>query len=250
MSQKYDNVHKIVTFEVNEIVTLAIPRDDRAATDSTRIVCKVLAVPHFNRHQLQSRYGVLDKFYPTRVLNQVPEESWSDLNTEIFAEASKEEITLHHAAQLDARSKHVAVSCSCTKQCKTKKCLCKKNNLICTQYCHSEERDCGNMGTILEGTEASIVPRTDLVQTKKPVIQSKQGLNRRPTTPTPMPTRSTSKAPKRTRAEAISATASPAKPAAKKGRKDAASADQMTLSQYPDLAPVVRRLEQMEVKKD
>ncbi|SLM41265.1 Ribonuclease H-like domain [Lasallia pustulata] len=38
MSKKYDSKHMITTFKLDDLVTLAVPREDRAATDSLRLI--------------------------------------------------------------------------------------------------------------------------------------------------------------------------------------------------------------------
>jgi hypothetical protein len=41
MSNKYAKGHKIAVFEVGEIATVRVPKEDRAATDNKRIPCEV-----------------------------------------------------------------------------------------------------------------------------------------------------------------------------------------------------------------
>lgn len=63
------------------------------------------------------------------------------------------------AAKVGTSSK-VAVFCTCKKTCSPKsRSKCQKQKLKCTQYCHSSACDCGNVGTIEEGTETAIANR-------------------------------------------------------------------------------------------
>ncbi len=65
MQKKYSRNHNVVTFQPGEIVTLRIPKEDRASTDNHRLICMVKDIPHDERHLLQTQFGVLDRLYPT-----------------------------------------------------------------------------------------------------------------------------------------------------------------------------------------
>jgi hypothetical protein len=76
-----------------------------------------------------------------------------------LAGAPQVEVTLHHVAQRLGHSDRVHISCNCKVKCGPR-CTCKKNQKVCTQYCHAAEGlECGNKGTILEGTEQAVVER-------------------------------------------------------------------------------------------
>ena len=144
MSKKYNSKNVVTTFKLDDLVTLAVPREDRAATDSLHLICQVIDTPYSNRHQLQTMYKILDKLFPTKVLNIVPELNWSTIRAEHFEGVYREvknskKITLHAAAAQEGRAHRIEISCNCTKQCGTKRCTCFKNNVECTQYCHSED---------------------------------------------------------------------------------------------------------------
>jgi len=51
------------------------------------------------------------------------------------------------------------VSCNCKKSCDSRRCLCFKNGLECSIYCHSDDHDCGNMKPVAQRTERSLLPR-------------------------------------------------------------------------------------------
>ena len=67
--RKYNRQHVVERFIAGDIVTLKIPREDRAATDSTRITCCVLAESYPNRYKLQTKYGVLSNHYSVTQLS-------------------------------------------------------------------------------------------------------------------------------------------------------------------------------------
>lgn len=52
MKQKYARNHKVIIFELDDIVTLPIPKEDRAATDNRRVVVIIKSIPHEGRHQI------------------------------------------------------------------------------------------------------------------------------------------------------------------------------------------------------
>ena len=70
MKQKYARNHKVITFEPDDIVTLRIPKEDRATMDNHRVVVMVKSIPHEGRHQIQAKFGILDRLYPTGELNE------------------------------------------------------------------------------------------------------------------------------------------------------------------------------------
>lgn len=61
-----------MVFQENDIVTLRIPKEDRAATDNHRVVVIIKSIPHEDQHQIQKRFGILDRLYSTGELNAVP----------------------------------------------------------------------------------------------------------------------------------------------------------------------------------
>ena len=73
-------------------------------------------IPHDGRHLLQTQFGVLDRLYPTRELNVVPEVVQTALRFE-FKNAPSKAITLHPVASKDRTSNKVAVSYTCKKTC-------------------------------------------------------------------------------------------------------------------------------------
>ena len=71
MIQKYSLNHDIQQFEVDQIVTLKLPVEDRSALDDRRLFCKVAERPADHKYQLQCQYGIISNLYPTRQLNKV-----------------------------------------------------------------------------------------------------------------------------------------------------------------------------------
>jgi len=73
MVQKYLMRYSPERFQPGDFVTLKIPQEDRASTDNLRIYCRVVKESHPNRHQLQTKYGILATHYPTKKLLRIPE---------------------------------------------------------------------------------------------------------------------------------------------------------------------------------
>lgn len=116
-------------------------------------------IPHDGRHLLQTRFGVLDRLYPTGELNVVPEVNQIALHSK-FENASSKAITLHTMAAKVGTSNKVAISCTCKKSYSPKsRCKYQKQKLKCTQYSHSSARDCRNIDTIKKEIETAVVDR-------------------------------------------------------------------------------------------
>ena len=62
----------IETFVTDTVVTILIPKEDRGTLDHPRLYARVVDQPHPGRYQLQTEHGILDRLYPTGVLNRVP----------------------------------------------------------------------------------------------------------------------------------------------------------------------------------
>ncbi|KAI9680133.1 MAG: hypothetical protein M1829_001370 [Trizodia sp. TS-e1964] len=231
MAQNYSKNHKVRVFKEGDIITLRVPREDRAATNSKQISGQIIGIPHPGKHRIQTKYGILKCLEGTKDMNGVPEDDCEDWIT-IFENAFSETITLHKAAAMDSTSTRINVSCSCQKRC-IARCRYVKNRLKCTQYCHGDRRDSGAMGTILESTEESIIERVNLIG------QPDSG------TTTPLA--------KRTRSKTISAPKSPPTKRAKKRPQlqveNENQLQQVTLSQFTSMEPTVRRLETLQKNK-
>lgn len=69
MKKKYSWNHKVVTFKINQVVTLRILKKDCATTDNHWLLCMIKEIPHKGRHKLQTKFCIFDWLYPTSKLN-------------------------------------------------------------------------------------------------------------------------------------------------------------------------------------
>ena len=116
MKQKYARNHKVIIFELDDIVTLRISKEDQAATDNHRLVVMIKSIPHEGRHQIQTKFAILDRLYPTGELNVIPSID-QDSYRKGFLGAPTNLITLHAVVAKIGTSNKVAVSCNCKKSC-------------------------------------------------------------------------------------------------------------------------------------
>lgn len=155
--RKYNRQHVVERFIAGDIVTLKIPREDRAATNPTRITCRVLAESYPNRYKLQTKYGVLSNHYPVTQLLRVPDSASAQIA--IPSTPMSTVISLHAAAGKNSTSERIGISCNCKgPQCKGR-CRCMKNKVKCSVHCYATEHDCGNLSELAIRTELALVNR-------------------------------------------------------------------------------------------
>jgi hypothetical protein len=155
MVQKYSKKHDIQHFEIGDIVSLKVPREDRTSTDNRRLFGRVLQEPHSHRYKVLTSSGIIQRLIPTKVLAVVDKALWSD----IIIPNTTEEVTLGQAARGASTSARVGVSCQCKGPCSTKRCRCYKEGKQCSVHCHRDEHDCGNLSGLAVRTEIALVER-------------------------------------------------------------------------------------------
>ena len=208
MRKKYNASHKIVVFKEGDFASLVIPKENRVSTDNLQIIVKILEAPHENRYRVQSMYGIIKGLVSITSLNVVTEQHIADL-VQQFKNTPKKEILLSQAVAEASNVTRVALSCNCKKK-RIKRCVCVKNGKTCTQYCHKSTFNCGNLSdTIIELTEAHLVPRADydgpvkapkrkrtatIASTKKPAAKKATSSRNKPSLATPVTTRARAKA--------------------------------------------------------
>ncbi len=69
MAKKYNTSCLIHTFNIRDVVTVAIPAKDLAVNDVPKMEARVIDISHKNRHILLTKYSILTNSYPTSELN-------------------------------------------------------------------------------------------------------------------------------------------------------------------------------------
>ncbi len=116
MKQKYSQNHKVVIFQSKDIVTLWIPKEDGVATDNPRVVVMIKSILQEGRYEIQTRFSVLDRLYPTEELNTIPS-VYQEIYKSSFVEIPTKPISLHVIAAKIETSNKVPVHCICKKMC-------------------------------------------------------------------------------------------------------------------------------------
>jgi hypothetical protein len=155
MMQKYSKQHTIQHFNIGDIVSVKVPREDRTSTDNRRLFGRILEEPYAHRYKVLTTSGVIKRLIPTKGLSAVNESLWPD----ITIPRSTKEVTLTEAARDASTSARVGVSCQCKGECKTKRCRCYKEDKKCTVHCHRDDHNCGNQSELATGTELALVER-------------------------------------------------------------------------------------------
>ncbi len=114
MKQKFSRNHKVVIFQPQDILTLTIPKKDRAATDNHTVGVMIKTNLHEGRNEMQTRFGILDGYYLTGELNFTPSVDKESYRSS-FVEVHIKPIFLHTVAAKIWTSNKVAVYSSCKK---------------------------------------------------------------------------------------------------------------------------------------
>jgi hypothetical protein len=105
--QKYSKRHDIQHFEIRDIVSLKVPREDRTLTDNRRLFGQILNKLYPYRYKVVILSGNLKRLIPTRELGIIQEALWSDIN---IPESIKE-VILGLVAREASTSVRVGISC-------------------------------------------------------------------------------------------------------------------------------------------
>jgi transposase InsO family protein len=155
MALKYSKRHDIQHFDVGDIVSLKVPREDRTSTDNRRLFAQILEEPYSHRYKVLTLSGPIKRLIPTKELGVVDKALWPD----IVIPRSIKEVTLGMAAREASTSARVGVSCQCKGPCDTKRCKCYKEGKQCSIHCHRDENECGNLSGLVTRTEVALVDR-------------------------------------------------------------------------------------------
>jgi hypothetical protein len=155
IAQKYSKKHNIQHFDIGDIVSLKVPREDRTSTDNRRLFGQILEEPYSHRYKVLTCSGIIKRLIPTKELGVVAIALWSNV---IVLETTKE-VTLGLAAREASTSARVGISCQYKGPCNTKRCKCYKESKQCSVHCHRDDNECGNLPGLSTRTDIALVDR-------------------------------------------------------------------------------------------
>lgn len=91
MVERYSKKHDIQYFEIGDIVSLKVPREDRTATDNRRLFGRIFAEPYPHRYKILTLSGLIKRPIPTKKLGIVEKALWPDT----IIPDSVNEVTVH-----------------------------------------------------------------------------------------------------------------------------------------------------------
>lgn len=121
---------KVQEFSVGDRVSVAVPKLDRSSTDMSRIPCVINKVhgKKVKSYSIGTEYGTLNTKFTGGDLQEYSGAVEGN-NSRV--------ISLRQAAQrFHPENKFVKTHCNCKGGCKTDKCTCKSNKIICSTHCH------------------------------------------------------------------------------------------------------------------
>lgn len=126
---------KLVIIEVGSYVLVNIPKVDRGPLDSQNIIGKVVDKKN-NVYQIGTRFGIINTWLSRNVLQATEAEFLDEVPSTI--------ITLRETAKRHSQFGGQGYQkCFCKTSCKTNRCACRKNNVLCSSRCH-EKTTCNN----------------------------------------------------------------------------------------------------------
>ena len=117
-------------FQTGDTVAVKIPKIDRNKVDSKRLPAVIVNVKQCTppTYKLACKHGTIQGYYSTSDLVSYPGKV--DIGNE------NNEVSLREAAKQQSVQKTDVVFCKCRKNCVSKRCPCKKNNVLCHTRCH------------------------------------------------------------------------------------------------------------------
>jgi hypothetical protein len=79
MVQKYSKKHDIQHFEIGDIASLKVLREDRTSTDNRRLFGRILNEPCSHRYKVLTISGPLKRLIPTKELGVIDKALWLDI---------------------------------------------------------------------------------------------------------------------------------------------------------------------------
>ena len=114
---------------------MAVPASDQASTDDRRVFSQVIHFHSGSSYEIQTKYGILNRNFPTSELMPLP----STIDLGILTPPPDRKITLHAIAASESKTDKVPVFCNCKDKrswCSTRRCACVKADVKCEMACY------------------------------------------------------------------------------------------------------------------
>lgn len=135
MQTTSDNKHPKA--EVGTTVRIPIPEVDRGRGDSRSILAVVTEATNDGFYRLGTEEGTISKYYCRSEFTPCP------VNILNVAVPAGKEVSLRSVATANSTGHGQGFrKCSCQTKCTTKKCACRKSDLLCTSKCHKSLTCC------------------------------------------------------------------------------------------------------------
>ena len=95
MTKKYTKRHNIRHFNIGDIVSIKVPREDRTSTDNRRLFGRILEEPYSHRYKVITLSGIIKRLIPTKGIGAIEQALWADI---VIFDSTKE-VTLGQAAE-------------------------------------------------------------------------------------------------------------------------------------------------------
>jgi hypothetical protein len=134
-----------VAFSVGDIVSVAVPKDERLSGDFSRFFCRVLSHPHSSYYELRSESGTIRRLFTGGELHPVPPKIANQYKSTISLEGPRRPISYVAAARQARSGPAPTVTCKCRTGCTAGRCSCMKAQVKCSKRCHGPScRSCLN----------------------------------------------------------------------------------------------------------
>ena len=143
MVERHSRRRNTKVYRPSDIVTVQIPKKDRlSGHGDRRMYARVLQAKR-NTYQLQTKHGILSRWYHARDLAGIERPLATSVGQTIPNTRNK--ISLRAAARNKVDTEYRPISCRCKVSCVKGNCSCKNEDVDCSVFCHGGKWDCGRL---------------------------------------------------------------------------------------------------------
>ena len=122
---------RIMEYQIEDLVRIAVPKINRFSTDRPTLPCKIIKRIE-DKYQVGSKFGIIEVTYFAGELEPLGTIVFSELD-----EIPSNEISVREAARLQSIGSVSGGLYNCKSECSNNKCHCKKMGEKCNSRCHS-----------------------------------------------------------------------------------------------------------------